>query len=232
MHNRTTGTARLTSRRRRTAAALLCAAGLALSATACNEDLAQDGGSSQSPAKDQQPSASASKGTDQGGKGEEGGKDGDKAVDGDAGKTLPLGQPTALTYRRANKTATLEIAAKSVRKGTQADLANLTLDAKAKTLQPYYVTMTFKNIGDKSLHYPFLNTPTSVRDGQGNQGKVLITPDDAVASCPGKDPDDFAAGAKTTLCKIFLLPKSETPSVVLYTGDFDKDPVYWKATQG
>ncbi|MET8180089.1 hypothetical protein [Streptomyces sp. NPDC005336] len=85
MMNRSTGRTGHT-RRTRTAATLLCATGIARSATACNEDPAQDGSSSESPAKNQQPSASVSKGTDQGDQG------GDKGVNGDAGKT-----PTAVT---------------------------------------------------------------------------------------------------------------------------------------
>lgn len=230
MHNRSI------RRTRRTAAALLCAAGLALGATACNEDTAQDAGSSESPAKDKKPTAPASKGSDTGNNGGSGSDQGsggtdDKAVDADANKTIPLGQKSALTYKRSKKVATLEVATQSVAKGSQADLSGLRLESEAKSLQPYYVTMTFKNIGDNSLKYPFLNTPTSLRDSKGNGAKTLITSDDAVKSCPGKDPDDFGPGANATICKIFLLPKGETPSVVYYTGDFDKGPVYWKATK-
>ncbi|MEU8826229.1 hypothetical protein [Streptomyces sp. NPDC048636] len=219
-------------RTRRTAAALLCAAGLALGATACNEDAAQDAGSSESPAKDKSNGGS---GSDQGsgGSGESGGSEGSggKGVDADANKTIPLGQKSALTYKRSKKVATLEVTARSVAKGSQSDLSGMGLKAEDKALQPYYVTMAFKNIGDNTVKYPFLNTPTNLRDGKGNGAKILITPSDAVKSCPGKDPDTFAPGANATICKVFLLPKDETPSVVLYTGDFDKGPVYWKATK-
>ncbi|MBL1096370.1 hypothetical protein [Streptomyces coffeae] len=226
MHNRSA------RRTRRTAAALLCAAGLALGATACNEDAAQDAGSSESPAKDKKPTAPASKGTDTGDNGDQGsGSNGGNGVDADANKTIPLGQTSALTYKRSNKTATLEVTAKSVAKGSQADLSGLRLDSEAKGLQPYYVTMAFKNIGDNTLKYPFLITPTNLRDSKGNGAKTLIAPDDAVKSCPGKDPDNFGPGANATICKIFLLPKGESPSTVLYNGDFDKGPVYWKATK-
>ncbi|MEU4892311.1 hypothetical protein AB0B12_11715 [Streptomyces sp. NPDC044780] len=224
----TTGTARATrttrARRTRAAAALACATAVALLATACNDDAAQDAGGSESPAATQKPSASASKGADKADKT-------DKAVDSDTGKTLALGETTALTYKRSNKVATLEIATKSVQKGSPADLADLNMDADAKAMQPYYVTMSFKNIGDQALHYPFLSTPMALRDSQGNPGKVLITSGDAVPQCEDEDPDDFAVGASTTLCKIVLLPKGQTPSVALYNGDFDKEPVYWKATQ-
>ncbi|WP_431774333.1 hypothetical protein [Streptomyces cucumeris] len=221
-------------RTRRTAAALLCAAGLALGATACNEDAAQDTGSSESPAaKDKKPADPAGKGQDTGGAGNDQGSGGSggKGVDADANKTIPLGQKSALTYKRSKKVATLEVTARSVAKGSQSDLSGLRLESDAKALQPYYVTMAFKNIGDKSLKYPFLNTPTNVRDSKGNPAKTLITSDDAVQSCPSKDPDTFAPGDDATICKIFLLPKGEAPSLVSYTGDFDKGPVYWKATK-
>ncbi|ADI08365.1 hypothetical protein SBI_05245 [Streptomyces bingchenggensis BCW-1] len=206
---------RIRSTRNRTAVAVLCAAGFALVATGCNDNLAQDGGSTEAPSKaPKKPSASAS-----------------KAVDSDAGKTLALGESTPITYKRSDKTGTLRIAAKSVVKGAQSDLDKVALNAEERKLQPYYVTMSFENIGKNSIHYPFLNTPTHLRDSRGEEAKSLITLGGDVTKCPGEDPDDFNANDTATLCKVFLLPSGETPSVVSYTGDFDKEPVFWRAKE-
>ncbi|MDX3227094.1 hypothetical protein [Streptomyces sp. ME19-01-6] len=202
---------RIRSTRNRTAVAVLCAAGFALVATGCNDNLAQDGGSETPSKAPKKPSASAS-----------------KAVDSDAGKTLALGETTPITYKRSDKTGTLRIAAKSVVKGAQSDLDKVALKAEERKLQPYYVTMSFENIGKNSIKYPFLSSPTNLRDSRGEDGKSLITLDGDVAKCPGEDPDDFNKGNTATLCKVFLLPSGETPSVVSYTGDFDKEPVFWK----
>ncbi|RDG35103.1 hypothetical protein [Streptomyces corynorhini] len=202
-----------TLRTTRTGAALLCATGLVLLATGCDDDDAAVGGDSTPPPSSARPSAG-----------------GDKAVDAEAGKTLPLGQTTRLTYVRSDKKLTLEATAKSVRKGSQDDLSEVRLDAKERALQPYYVTMSFKNIGDTTVAYPYLNTPTSLRDSRGESGKTLITIGGEVEGCPAKDPDDFPKGATATLCQVVLLPKDETPSVVVYQSDFDKDPFYWKAS--
>ncbi|MDT0545651.1 MULTISPECIES: hypothetical protein [Streptomyces] len=204
---------RIRSTRNRTAAAVLCAAGFALLATGCNDNLAQDGGDD-TPTKTPKPSATAS-----------------KALDSDAGKTLALGETTPITYKRSDKTGVLNIAAKSVVKGSQSDLDKVALNAEERKLQPYYVTVSFKNIGKDAIEYPFLNTPTHLRDSRGEEGKSLLTLGGDVAKCPGEDPDDFKAGDTATLCKVFLLPSGETPSVVSYTGDFDKEPVFWKAKE-
>ncbi|MDW6061418.1 hypothetical protein SAZ11_29610 [Streptomyces sp. FXJ1.4098] len=206
---------RIRSTRNRTAVAALCAAGFALVATGCNDNLAQDGGSTETPSKaPAKPSASAS-----------------KALDSDAGKTLALGESTPITYKRSDKTGTLRITAKSVVKGAQSDLDKVALKAEERELQPYYVTMSFKNIGKDSIHYPFLISPTNLRDSRGEDGKSLVTLDGDVTKCPGEDPDDFNANDTATLCKVFLLPSGETPSVVSYTGDFDKEPVFWRAKE-
>jgi hypothetical protein len=204
--------------RTRAGAALTCAVCVALLATGCDDDAAQDGGGADDGASAKaHPAVSAS-----------------KAADSDGGKTLALGEATLITYKRGSDhvRGTLKVTAVSVRKGKRADLGTLKLDAGARALQPYYVTMSFKNVGDRSLHYPFLNTPTGLEDSSGVDDQTLITADDEVKPCPGKDPDDFAKGASTSLCKVFLLPKTEKPTVVTYsTGDNTKKPVHWKAAR-
>ncbi|CAM5731999.1 hypothetical protein SANTM175S_03393 [Streptomyces antimycoticus] len=85
----------------------------------------------------------------------------DLATDGDGGKTLRLGEPTSITYKRGSDhmRGALRVTAVSVREGTHAELKKAgTEPSDVRTTQPYYVTMTFENVGENSLHYPFLNT--------------------------------------------------------------------------
>lgn len=198
------------SARARATALTCCAAGLALLALACEDDAA-----SGRPGR---------------GPGTAGSTD-DRAPGGGGHRTLALGKATAVTYKRGsdNVRGTLRVTAESVAKGTPADLPQGSLQTSDHGLRPYYVTMTFRNIGEDSIHYPFLNTPTSLEDGGGASQEVLITADDGVKRCPGKDPDDFAAGDTATLCKVFLLPKGVTPATVTYaTGGDTEEPVSWK----
>ncbi|AEM88398.1 hypothetical protein [Streptomyces violaceusniger] len=196
----------------RSRAALICALGvtlLGLATAGCEDDTAASGSG-------QRQSATRA----------------DLATDGDGGKTLRLGEPTSITYKSGSDhiRGALRVTAMSVRKGTHAELKKAgTEPSDVRTTQPYYVTMTFENIGENSLHYPFLNTPTGLEDTNGVDDQPLITGDTEVAACPGKDPDDFAVGAKVSLCKVFLVPNGIRPSVVTYsTGDDTERPVSWK----
>ncbi|WP_432252626.1 hypothetical protein [Streptomyces sp. HNM1019] len=197
----------------RSGAALVCALGvtlLALAATGCADDTAASGR--------RQPAARA-----------------DMAADRDGGKTLRLGEPTSVTYKRGSDhmRGALRVAAVNVRKGTYAELRTAGVRrSDVRSTQPYYVTMAFENIGGSSVHYPFLNTPTGLKDTAGVDDQPLITGDTEVTACPGKDPDDFAVGAKVSLCKVFLVPNGIRPSVVTYsTGDDTNRPVSWKVTR-
>ncbi|WP_030830003.1 hypothetical protein [Streptomyces hygroscopicus] len=197
----------------RSGTALLCALGvtlLGLTATGCEDDTATSG---------RRQSATRA----------------DVAADRDGGRTLPLGEPTSIIYKRGSDhvRGALRVTAVSVRKGTHAELRKAGVTpSDVRTTQPYYVAMAFENLGGNSLHYPFLNTPTGLVDTSGGDDQPLITGDTEVAACPGKDPDDFAVGAKVSLCKVFLVPHGVRPSVVTYsTGDDAKRPVSWKVTR-
>ncbi|MFE2181162.1 hypothetical protein [Streptomyces sp. NPDC059455] len=197
----------------RSGTALVCALGvtlLALATAGCEDDTATSGR--------RQPATRA-----------------DMAADSDGGKTIRLGEPTSVTYKRGSDhmRGALRVTAVSVRKGTPAELRTAGVKpSDVRTTQPYYVTMTFENIGENSLHYPFLNTPTGLEDTAGVDDQPLITGDTEVTACPGKDPDDFAVGAKVSLCKVFLVPNGIRPSMVTYsTGDDTKRPVSWKVAR-
>lgn len=208
------------SMRHRTTAAVLAATGLALLATGCRDDLADGGGNGNDPSA--KPSASASKPSD---------KPVDKPVDSDIDKTLPLGEATRIGYQRgSDPRIVLQLAATSVKKGEEGDLDTVRLDASERAMQPYYVTMDFRNDGDKTLQYPFLSTPVHLRDSRGEESKHLITIEDDVPACADHAPKTFPTGAKATVCTVFLLPKGEKPSVVTYTGDYEKGSVFWKAS--
>ncbi|MBH5335840.1 hypothetical protein IHE55_13990 [Streptomyces pactum] len=194
----------------RSAAVLACVTGFALLGTACNENNAQGGGT-ETPTKGPAPTAS-------------------KPVDGDAGKTLALGERTTVSYQRGSGRGTvLSVTAKSVTKGTVSDLDAVRLDAEERGMQPYYVTFDFENTGKSTLEYPFLAGAAKLRDSRGEDGTSTVTVGDEVKECPAAPVDSFAPGAKVTQCAVFLLPEGEQPSVIVYTGDYDKEPVFWRA---
>ncbi|MEK8171625.1 hypothetical protein NKH77_25960 [Streptomyces sp. M19] len=110
-------------------------------------------------------------------------------MDGDLDKTLALGTSTKVSYQRGSDAATvLEVATTSVKKGSVSDLDQVPLDAEQRGLQPYYVTMSFKNAGKTNLGYPSLNSAANLRDSRGEEGKRVATLDDDVAACPNKTP--------------------------------------------
>ncbi|MET7937008.1 hypothetical protein [Streptomyces sp. NPDC005322] len=200
--------------RARAGTALVCALGIALATAGCGTD-------DTAPAR-HRPTVQAGRQPDRAGTG----------ADSDGGRTLALGEPTSITYKRGSDhlRGTLRVTAVSIRKGTRAELKRAGARYDARTTHPYYVTMTFENTGGSPLHYPFLNTPTGLEDTSGTDAQPLITADDGVKPCRGVDPDDFASGASATLCKVFLVPKGERPSVVTYsTGDDTRRPVRWTA---
>ncbi|QKV93935.1 hypothetical protein HUT19_21040 [Streptomyces sp. NA02950] len=197
----------------RTATAVACAIGalgVAFLTTGCADgDLAERA----------QPAGSAHQAANGGGDGS-----------GSGSRTLALGTPTSVTYKRGSdhQRGALEVTAVSVRKGARGDLRKA--GTETRTAQPYYVTMRFENTGGHSLHYPFLNAPTGLEDSSGTDDQPLVT-ESEMAACPGKDPDDFAVGARITLCKVFLVPNGMKPTAVTYsTGDAAGRPVRWKAT--
>src|ERR1044072_8328082 len=70
------------------------------------------------------------------------------------GTTLKVGQTATVEYEvksLAKETTKLAITAKAVRKGAIADLKDFNLDAQTKVSEPFYVTMTFKNIGSRPM---------------------------------------------------------------------------------
>ncbi|MCF6524269.1 hypothetical protein [Streptomyces sp. JJ36] len=193
----------------RPAAAVLLAGAVVLFGTACEEDYVPE----ENPSTDASPSATA---------------DADKPVDADLGRTLDLGTPTTVSYKRAgDRTGTLQLTADSVEKGAMSDLDEVRLDAEQRAKVPYYVTMTFRNVGEKTVAHPF--TPTGLRDARGEEADELVTVDDEVTECVNEGEYELSAGTEQTRCLVFLVAKGQRPSVVTYTADFDKEPVFWKA---
>ncbi|OEU95764.1 hypothetical protein [Streptomyces oceani] len=210
-------------------ATAVCLAALAVSAVGCKDDGAapKDKGSHK-PSEGSTSSPDSSGKPEGSGKPDSSAKPGGQDVDADLGRTLKLGESTTVDYKRAgNRTGTLRLTARSVQKGSQQDLGEAELETEQRSMQPYYVTVRYENVGDTTISA--YDTPTGLRDSRGEEADPVVTVAGEVSECPKVEEYELVAGATHTNCKVFLLPKGESPSVVKYTGDFDKEPVYWKA---
>lgn len=201
----------------RPAAALASIAALAAFATAC-----EDPGAAQDPAA--KPPA-----TEQPEESKE--PEPEKEVDGDTGKTLELGDSTLVTHVSGSANTTLEVASKSVKKGSLSDLEKVRLDGKEREMQPYYVTVDFKNVDGDNPRVSSLQTSLELRDSRGEKGKRVFTMEDDVAECVNELPETLAKGDTLTTCRVYLLAKDEAPKVVAYRSDFKKEPVFWKTEE-
>jgi len=208
----------------RPVAALACIAVAAL-ATGCQDDV--------KPA----PSKPGKHGQSDEGGGKSGGSGGGSHAsphtvpNADAGKTLPLGQPTRVRYKRPGKaTGLLDVAASKVRKGSRSDMKDANLSPKELAKQPYYVTMTYRNAGKKSVTFP--DTPVGVQAAGGGKVTKVITAGDDVKPCPAAvDSTEVRPGKKRSNCTVFLLPAGKSPKSVWFRMDFDKQPVFWRPTR-
>lgn len=180
-------------------------------ATGCRDDSAADSVGSSSPSEARSPAPDAS-----------------EELDSDLGKTLTMGESSRVTYQPDPKRSFhLEITPKSVRKGAQADLDEVSLTAKERSMQPYYVTVDFTNIDERTAEDPLFYSPVRVRDGRGEDAQKVLSLEGNVKQCTIPLLEDLPARQTATACQVFLLPKGESPSVIHYRANPAKDPVFW-----
>lgn len=156
-------------------------------------------------------------------------KDVDKEVDSELGKTLTLGESTPVTHTSGSTKTTLEVAAKSVKRGKLSDLEKVRLDGAEREMQPYYVTVDFKNVDGDNPKPNTLMTSVELRDDRGEKAKTVFTMEDDVTDCVNERPEDLSKGGTLSTCRVFLVAEGETPKVVAYRSDFKREPVFWNA---
>lgn len=209
----------------RPVATLVSVVALAAFATACEDPGTEDATSkpptTEQPDADtppQEPEQEEDEAVDEGA---------DKEVDSELGKTLTLGESTPVTHTSGSTKSTLEVAAKSVKQGKLSDLEKVRLDGAEREMQPYYVTVDFKNVDGDNPKPNTLMTSVELRDDRGEKAKTVFTMEDDVPDCVNERPDNLANGATLTTCRVFLVAEGETPKVVAYRSDFKREPVFW-----
>ncbi|MGW4239388.1 hypothetical protein ACWEJP_21645 [Streptomyces sp. NPDC004749] len=147
--------------------------------------------------------------------------------------------PQAATWTDGDdKARPIELAPKSLARGSAADLAHVQLDDDMKGMVPYYLTFSVTNTGRGALDRPDPESGFAVVGADGRPGERLMLMANPLAtgsgspeSCDKGVPATLAAGRTAEACQVFMLPKGQEPTAVSYTDD-DAAPLIWKAGDG
>ncbi|MFC4943684.1 hypothetical protein [Pseudonocardia sp. GCM10023141] len=132
--------------------------------------------------------------------------------------TLPVGKAATVNYATDStekETTTLEVTVKTVQQGSVNDLSGFELDAQAKQSDPAYVTVTFRNTGTKAMDpggiFGLFNAFNTAGD---KLGSVTLLGD--FPKCDGLPPDSLAAGESFTSCEVYIAPKGQSVTKVVF----------------
>lgn len=149
------------------------------------------------------------------------------------GTTLKAGKTATVRYavKDLSKESTkLAVTAKSMRKGKISDLAGFDLDAQTKVSEPYYVTMTFHNVGPKPMEPGGIFGLIEAHNTAGDPLNRLSLLGD-FKRCDGIPPKTLAVGASFTECDVYIAPAGQDIGEVVfgfYLGDADRTEITWK----
>jgi hypothetical protein len=124
------------------------------------------------------------------------------------GTTLNVGQTATVNYETkslSKESTKLAVTAKSVKKGDITDLKDFNLDAQTKVSEPYYVTLSFKNVGDKEMEPSGIFGLVEAENAAGDKlGRLSLLGE--FKTCTGLPPDKLAVGASFTECDVYVGP--------------------------
>lgn len=150
------------------------------------------------------------------------------------GTKLAVGQTATVMYetKSLSKDGTkLEVTTVSVKAGSIDDLAGFDLDAQSKVSDPFYVTVTFKNVGPLPMEPGGIFGVISAHNTSGDELNRLSLIGE-FEPCQGDVPDNLAVGASYTDCGVYLAPTGQNISDVtlaFYFGDADRTEITWTA---
>jgi len=148
------------------------------------------------------------------------------------GTTLNVGQTATVEYEvksLAKETTKLAITAKAVRKGAIADLKNFNLDAQTKVSEPFYVTMTFKNVGSRPMEPGGIFGLINAHNTDGDELNRLSLLGE-FTKCEGTPPKTLKVGASFTECDVYVAPAGQDIGKVVF-GHFvgtEETEITWK----
>jgi hypothetical protein len=125
----------------------------------------------------------------------------------------------------------LAVTAVSVKAGSIDDLADFDLDAQSKVSDPFYVTVSFQNVGPLPMEPGGIFGVINAQNTAGDELNRLSLIGE-FKPCQGDVPDNLAVGASYTDCEVYLAPAGQDVSKVVlgfYFGDADRTEITWTA---
>jgi len=124
------------------------------------------------------------------------------------GKALKFGQPGVVDYEDAstNAKSKVEVTPKKLEKGSIDDFKDLKLEPSQKSMTPYYVEVSIKNVGSGNLSK---TNPTNSLMGvdERNESQTSVTFIGDFKRCDSKAPDSLKKGESYDGCLVFLVPQ-------------------------
>jgi len=151
-----------------------------------------------------------------------------------SGTTLAVGETATVMYetKSLSKDGTkLAVTAVSVKAGSIDDLADFDLDAQSKVSDPFYVTVSFQNVGPLPMEPGGIFGVINAQNTAGDELNRLSLIGE-FKPCQGDVPDNLAVGASYTDCEVYLAPAGQDVSKVVlgfYFGDADRTEITWTA---
>ncbi|TDV43140.1 hypothetical protein [Actinophytocola oryzae] len=150
------------------------------------------------------------------------------------GTKLAVGETATVMYetKSLSKDGTkLAVTTESVKAGSIGDLADFDLDAQAKVSDPFYVTVSFTNVGPLPMEPGGIFGVIAAHNTSGDELNRLSLIGD-FAPCQGDVPDNLAVGESYTDCGVYLAPtgqKIKDVTLAFYFGDADRTEITWTA---
>lgn len=151
------------------------------------------------------------------------------------GTTLAVGETATVMYetKTLSKEGTkLAVTVTSVKAGAIADLADFDLDAQSKVSDPFYVAVSFQNVGPLPMEPGGIFGVISAHNTAGDELNRLSLIGD-FAPCEGAvPPKTLDVGASYADCGVYLAPTGQNISKVtlaFYFGDQDRTEITWTA---
>jgi len=145
------------------------------------------------------------------------------------GTELKVGETATVGFApNAKRSTALRLRVRRINEGRISDLSRYGLNREAKASTPYYVKVGVANVGDGQIGRSAIPL-WGLADDDTLIGASGFTT--SFRKCPsGPLPRDFAKGASTRTCLMFLMPHGNKLVGVSYRPVMAEAPIVWKGT--
>ncbi len=144
------------------------------------------------------------------------------------GTSLSLGRRAVVAWvPRQEEVSVAEVKVTGIETTTiKKTFGGFDLDADQRASTPYLVRAKVTNVGERSLSDRLL--PLYLATSKGLLLEATGVPDD-FAACPGGElPPGFVPGQVARLCRVFLVPRGDTPISATFALPDGVEPVVWQ----